>query len=106
MPAVLLLIFNFLATRFVLVATWMSTAWLTIVSSTAATWMVRGVVITALWFMLPLPDWVAMMPTRLSALPPSVLWAMGFIELKTGIQIVFGAWGVRALIRMLMRVIG
>lgn len=106
MPALLITIAQWLVARFVLVAAFMANFWAILVSSTAATWLVRGVVIAAVVLWMPVPEWLSGLPGWIAAIPAEVVWGLGFIELKQGFIIVMGCWLFRFFVRACLKVIG
>lgn len=106
MPAILIAIWSFLSSRFLLVAAFMSNMWLVMASSRAAMWAVRGALIVGILLWLPLPAWLTGLPTALSAIPESVAWGLGVVEFKAGLGIVLGAWALRIVVRLCFRVLG
>lgn len=106
MAAVLMMIFNFLATRFAVVAAFMANAWLVVASSTAAMWAVRATVVVAIYLWMPLPGWLLALPGQLDSLPAGLVWLLDVCEFRTGVGIVLGAWGLRLVVRLGFRLLG
>lgn len=106
MAAVLLMIFNFVASRFLLVAAFLANAWLVMASSTAAMWAVRAAVVVAIYLWMPLPSWLLALPGQLGSLPAGLVWLLDVCEFRTGVGIVLGAWGIRLVVRLGFRLLG
>lgn len=106
MPALLMLIVNFLVSRFLVVAAFLANLWAVLVSSAAATWIVRGAVVATLVAFMPVPEWLGNLPGWLAAIPGGVVWGLGVIELKAGLAMVTGAWLFRFFVRACLKALG
>lgn len=106
MPALLMLILNFLTSRFLLVVAFLTKLWAVLVSSAAATWIVRGAVLATLVSFMPVPDWLESLPGWIGAIPAGVVWGLGVIELRTGLAIVTSCWLFRFFVRACMKALG
>lgn len=91
--------------RVALLFGFLANAWLVMASSQAVVWLVRAAVIVAIILWLPLPSWLTGLPSLLSSMPSGVTWLLDVCEFKTGLGIVLGAYVLRIILRMSLRVV-
>lgn len=92
--------------RLALLFGFLANAWLVMAASNAFMWMVRAAVIVAVVLWLPLPDWLSSLPGLLSSMPAGVVWALSVCKFKEGLAIIMGAYALRMVIRLGLRVLG
>lgn len=106
MPALLVAIWGFLSSRWVLLVTFLSKLWLVLSAWRAFMWTLRVAFVVAVYLWLPLPEWLTSLPALLGSLPSEVVWAMDVIEFRWGLGVIMGAWATRIVIRLAFRVLG
>lgn len=95
-----------LFSRIALLFGFLANAWLVMAASNAFVWVARGAVIVAVLIWLPLPAWLTALPSLLASMPSGVVWALGVCKFKEGLAIILGAYVLRMVVRLGLRVLG